>query len=443
MIRGSCHFGLWFALLLRCAGAAGPGVVPEAKGVMEAVIPASRAGTQADDDAAFGLPVVAGKMVDRGDLESAERSFREVLESGKFSREDQKQALLGLARLHRKKNAFAKAAAIYERFLEDFPADHRGPSVLLELGRTLRSMGTYAAALSRFYLVINSSLKLGSDEISDYQTLARTAQFEIAETHFAMGNYAEAARFFARFHLLDLEPGDRALALFRSGCAHQLAEDHEAAVRTLREFIESYPQDDNVAEAHFLLATSYWKMNRREAALSATLQLFRNEAARLGRHATRWAYWQRRTGNQLANDLYQVGETQSALQVYLRLAELTPEPEWRLPALYQAALCYERLKASPSAFEIYRSIGEAAAKHAANAALADLARMAAWRLEQLSWQDETTQKISGLFSTLPPPTANPPAAKIAEPVKAAGPKATDARTIHDSSPSPKPTSGGL
>lgn len=344
-------------------------------------------------------------MVDRGEYDGAEKSFREVLDSGKFSLEDQKDALIGMARLYRKKGAYAKTAAIYEKYLKDFPTDPRGPMVMLELGRTLRAIGTYTMAISRFYAVINSTLKLNSDALNDYQILAKTAQFEIAETHFEMGNYGEAARFFSKLRLLDLVPEDRARAHFKSGYAHRLNKDYDAALRTLRDFIEAYPKDDNVAEAYFLLASSYWDLNRREDALAATLQLFQIEAGREGTEGKRWIYWQRRTGNQLANDLYQVGEIQSALQIYLRLADLSPEPEWRMPSLYQAALCYERFKGLKEATDIYQSIIDAAAKAPTSVILGELARMAAWRQDHFNWQEETAQKAAALFSTVPPPAA--------------------------------------
>ncbi len=67
-------------------------------------------------------------------------------------------------------------------------------------------------AINRFYSVLNSTLKLPPDAFDHYQLLAKTAQFEIAETHFETGNFAEAGKFFGRLRLLDLAPVDRARA---------------------------------------------------------------------------------------------------------------------------------------------------------------------------------------------------------------------------------------
>jgi TolA-binding protein len=424
MSRFLLRIGFFAGLGSACVVAATPSTpTPAASAAVPAV---SQAAESADP--AVRLPAVAGRMVDRGEFDGAEKSFREVLDSGKFSLEEQKDALMGMARLYRKKGSFAKTAAIYEKFLKDFPNDARCPLVMLELGRTLRAIGTYSMAISRFYGVINSTLKLTSDALNDYQLLAKTAQFEIAETHFEMGNYGEAARFFSKLRLLELVPEDRARAHFKAGYSHRLNKDHEAAIRTLQDFIDSYPKDENVAEAYFLLAATYWDSNRREEALAATLQLFQHQSDRPGNDAKRWTYWQRRTGNQLANDLYQVGETQSALQIYLRLADLSPEPEWRMPSLYQAGLCYERLKGVKEATDIYQSIVEAAAKAPTSVILGELAKMATWRQDQFSWQEETAQKAAALFSTLPPPKA---------------PRGPEPKKDDDPGRSPKPAPSGL
>src|SRR5690606_4071359 len=150
--------------------------------------------------------------------------------------------LLGLAHMHRKQRSLTKAAAIYERYLRDYPADDRVPDALLDLGRTLRDMGAPRLAIARFYSVINSTLKLPTDSGFDhYQTLAKTEQFEVAETHFQTGNFAEANKFFSRLRMLDLAPVDRARAHFKAAYSLHLAEDFDSAVTSLRAFLEQWP----------------------------------------------------------------------------------------------------------------------------------------------------------------------------------------------------------
>jgi TolA-binding protein len=306
------------------------------------------------------------------------------------------RGLLGLARMHRKKGELTKAAAIYERFLKDNPGDERTPDALLELGRTLRDLGVYKMAIARFYSVINSTLKLPAEGFDRYQVLAKTAQFEIAETHFLAGEFAEANKFYTRLRLLDLAPADRARAHFKAGYALRLQGDLEGATTTLKAYIAQWPDDENIPEARYLLAVSLRELKRPQEAFAETLELLRTEKSRIASDPKRWAYWQRRTGNQLANDFFETGDTLNAHAIYAGLLELSPDPAWRLPITYQLALCYERLGITDRARTSYRSIVEGAGA-TPPPDLAELARMAAWRIEHLEWREKVGQQISKFF----------------------------------------------
>ncbi len=357
---------------------------------------------------AQGLVNLGGNLTDRDDFAAAEIAFRQVL-NGDAPLEQTKSALLGLARMHRKQGYLTKAAAIYERYLKDYPTDVRVPDALLDLGRTLRDMGAPRLAIARFYNVINSTLKLPSDSgFEHYQLLAKTAQFEVAETHFQSGDFAEANKFFSRLRMLDLAPADRARAHFKAGYALQLSADYDGAVTTLRAYLDQWPDDENVPEARFLLATTLRKLNRTQDALAATLELLQAERSRSAADTKRWSYWQRRTGNQLANDFFQGGDIPNALAIYSGLAALSDDPAWRIPVNYQVALCYERLGDTERACSTYRAIVEAATPEA-SPEIADIARMAASRLAHVDWRRLTDRQVSALFDSttgeLPLPAA--------------------------------------
>jgi TolA-binding protein len=359
---------------------------------------------------AKGLLTLGTNLTERADYAAAEIAYRQILDRRDFNPADKNQALLSLARMYRKQGTSIKAAAIFERFLKDHPEDPRTPEVMLDLGRTLRAMGAHKLALNRFYSVINSTLKLNTDGFASYQLLARTAQFEIAETLYESGDFAEAGKFFLRLRLLDLAPADRARAHFKAACAQRLNGDHETAATTLRSYLEQWPDDENVPEARYLLAATLRQLNRPQEALAATLALLQAEQAHSDADARRWAYWQRRTGNQLANEFFSAGDTLNALAIYRGLAALAPEPAWRLPVLYQMALCYERLHQAGEARTTYEAIRDAlqpaAGAPAPSAELSELARMAAWRLTQLDWRDQTDHTLSTYFETT---TGRPPA----------------------------------
>ena len=239
-------------------------------------------------------------------------------------------ALLGLARVYRRQGSFTKAAAVYERFLKDYPTDVYVPDALLELGRTQRALGAAQLALSHFYNVINSTIKLSSENSEHYQVLAKTAQFEIAETHFQQGNFVEANKFYSRLRLLDLAPADRARAHFKSAYALYRGKDFEGAVKTINSYLDQWPQDENVPEARYLLSVSLRSLGQKQEALDATLALLRTEQST--KDPKRWSYWQRRTGNQLANDFFQSGDTLNALMIYQGLAALVNGTGMAIPS---------------------------------------------------------------------------------------------------------------
>jgi len=352
---------------------------------------------------AKGLLVLGASLTDRGDFQAAEIAYRRILSSREFGTPAQKDALLGIAHMYRRAGNFTKAAAIYEKFIKTFPDESRVPDALLDLGRTLRSMGAYKLAISRFYNVINSALKLPPEGFEHYQLLAKTAQFEIAETHFEAGNFTEAGKYFSRLRLLDLAPADRARAHFKSAYAQILSGEKENAVNTLHDFLQQWPEDENVPEARHLLATTLRQLNRTEEAMTATLTLLRSEQAHSEADPKRWIYWQRRTGNQLANEFFENGDTMYALTIYQGLAALSPDPVWRLPVTYQIALCYERLRLLDRARAAHKSIVDAVAAAPATPPitpdLQELAKMAGWRLAHLDWSEQTDRQLSVFFST--------------------------------------------
>lgn len=350
-------------------------------------------------------------LTERGDFAAAEIAFRRIMNDRRFPDQEQRDALLGLARMYRKQGVFTKAAAVYEKFLKIHADDARVPDALLELGRSHRAMGAYKSAINRFYNVINSTLKLPPESYEHYQLLAKTAQFEIAETHFETGNFADAAKFFDRLRLLDLAPEDRARAHFKAAGSLLNAGELEPATAKLHQYLEAWPSDANVPEARYMLALTLRKLGRTEEALSITLALLRDEHNHAAANPKGWAYWQRRTGNQLANDFFQNGDTLSAVAIYESLTRLAPENNWRLPIIYQTGLCYERLRQSDRANKAYREIIETVGKlpeKESSAELSELSRMANWRIGQLEWSGQTERQLQQFFSaSLPTVTAQP------------------------------------
>lgn len=346
----------------------------------------------------------------QGDFESAEIAYQQIL-GARATAEQDRDALLGMARMYRRKNELTKAAAVYEKLIREYPGDAILPVAYLELGRTHRALGAYRLAIARFYSVINSTLKLTEEGADTYRQLARTAQFEVAETYFVSGDYAEAARFFSRLKLLDLAPSDRARAHFKSAYALHMGGDYEKAITTLRSFLESNPDDENTPEALYLLSVSYRRLGQNQESLAAALGLLKLEQGKENQDPKRWAYWQRRTGNQLANEFYEQGDASSALAIYVSLANLSNDPVWRLPVLYQIGLCYERLrsgdKARESFTQVVNEVKAATIPKNRSAELAELAKMASWRLKHLDWQSNADRDLNNFFQDNATPIDTP------------------------------------
>lgn len=380
--------------------------------------PAQKSGlARREHDDIAGLLKLGENLTHRGDYTAAEIAYRQVMNADHVEEHDVKTALLGLAQMHRRQGALTKATAIYERFLKEYPTDERTPDALLELGRTLRSLGIYKSALTRFYNVLNSTLKLPGEGLERYQVLARTAQFEIAETHFQAGDFAEANKFYTRLRLLDLAPVDRARAHFKAAYALRLQGNAEGAASALRAFIDQWPDDENVPEARYLLAVALRELNRPEEAFAATLDLLRTEKSRVASDPKRWAYWQRRTGNHLANDFFETGDTFNARAIYSSLLELSPETAWRLPITYQLGLCHERLGAHDLARTAYQSVIDTAGAQP-SPDVAELVTMSKWRIEHLAWRDKVAHQIN---SQLGPQEKPAPAPTPADKTNAATP----------------------
>lgn len=362
------------------------------------VVPEVEAPKFRDAEEIQSMLTLGSRLTERSDYEAADIAFRQVLNARGASDADHKTALLGLAYMHRKQGMLTKAAAIYERYLKDYPDDERLPDALLDLGRTLQALGAHKAAISRFYNVISSTLKLPGEGFDRYQLLAKTAQFEIAETHFIAGEYLEASKFFTRLRLLDLAPADRARAHFKAGFALRLQGELEKAVNTLRTYIEQWPEDENIPEARYLLAISLRELKRPQEAFATTLELLRTEKSRIAGDPKRWAYWQRRTGNHLANDFFETGDTLNARAIYAGLLELSPEPTWRLPVTYQLALCYERLGMNDRAKSSYQAIVDAGGT-TPSPDFAELVTMAKWRIEHLDWRERIGNQVTSFFDS--------------------------------------------
>lgn len=361
------------------------------------VTAARKAGSDAQSEEEASLLRIAENKLSSGDYATAEIALRQLLAAPPHPERDHR-VLLGLARLHRHRSEDARAAALYEKLLHDAPQHPAAPTIYLELARTLRALGAYDLAIGRFYSVINITLNRPTGDDAHTRQLARTAQFEVAETQLVAGRHDEAARLFERLLLLDLSPEDQGRARRLGAQAHAQAGRTSAAVALLAPAVAPGSSTPPSAETLYLQATLLLHLQRPVDALDLVKRLLASEYDARLEKPERWRQWQRRAGNQLANEFYERGETHAALTIFQALAAMDKRSEWKLPILYQIGLCHERLAATDAALAAYREVAAAGSKAADPGRLDDLGRMAAWRIRHVEWLGRTQKDWQQLLS---------------------------------------------
>jgi tetratricopeptide (TPR) repeat protein len=325
---------------------------------------------------------------------------------------DKKAPYLALADRYEKERMHSKAIAIYEKMLVGFPQDPDVPQTLLKLGLIYRQTGARKLAIARFYSVLNSALKVDGEKVESYRALTRQAQWEIAETYFLNGEYEQAQKFCNLLLRLELTPEERARASFRLTYCSYLLGNMPAAIQAARQFLQEFPADAQSPECRYLLATALRSQKQAKEAFDTVLELLRAEKSRAASDPERWRFWQKKTGNEFANEYYQAGDFMNALTIYQTLAKLSDAPEWQWPVIYQMGLCFERLRLTERAAEAYKYLLDEAGKPGREPeklpeSVRGLPEMAKWRGQQLAWSTDTTTRLERLLGQVPSPLSKP------------------------------------
>lgn len=316
--------------------------------------------------------------------------------------EEKKGALLEIAKTYELHESYGKAIAIYEKIDSLCPGDADRGDRMLDLGRLYRKIGANELAIARFYNVLNSSLTANTRQVGASRLLTQRAQAEIADTHFAMGDYAKARRFYELLSRLDLPAEERARVQFK--LAHTLYLLGEVALSgaATQQFLGDFPEDPEAPESRYILALSLRALEKPKEAYEQIIALLKEQPDRKKKAPDQWLFWQKKAGNEFANDLYQKGEFLSALNIYQNLATLSDAPDWQWPVVYQMGLCFEKLRIERRAAEAYKYIIDESKKPERKLTelpdvLRTLVEMAQWRGEQLVWKDSTATRLDRLL----------------------------------------------
>ena len=309
------------------------------------------------------------------------------------------KAMVGSAKLMRARSfrlnrEWAKAIPLYEDFIAENRDSIDLPYALLELGRTYAQVGATEAALTRFYMVLDMAVYVDSPSIVQAREVSYSAQYDIAQIQMELGNYGQAARLFRGMHKLPLKAEDLANVYLNCARALKLSGDKFGAANEYRSMVELFSDNMVLAEARFELAVLYAELGRRDEALQQVLAFFERQK-NSGIPDEAWRYWQRRAGNQLANMFYSAGNLPEAAELYGKLLQLSSETRWRWPLLYQVGLVAEQMKDLAKAKAVFTELAGAKAEGLPSD-VAELPKLAQWRLEHLNWSDRIDTELKSL-----------------------------------------------
>ena len=313
----------------------------------------------------------------------------------------QQSALLELAAAVQEENDLPRAQQIYAQFLNRWPEDLRVPEILLRQGQLFRQMGLNNLALTKFYAVMTSALVLKNDRLDYYARLVLKAQVEIAETHYQLGKYNDAVDFFTRLLKQQNPALNQPQILYKLVRCYGMIGKYDDAVAYGQDFLARYPNAPEEPEVRFYLAVALKEIGRNNESLLQVLALLKEQSAQAREHPEVWAYWQQRTGNLIANQLYREGDYTRALDIYLNLARLDSSPNWQLPVWYQIGMTYERLWQPQKAIETYTNIIHREKDLGENAPpnLKTVVDMARWRISFIQWENKAEAANRSLQQT--------------------------------------------
>jgi len=321
------------------------------------------------------------------DWKEAEKNYLKLLVEG-VPEVTRQTALFEMAGVVHSENDLTRSQAIYTQYLQRWPGDARTPEIYLHQGQIFREMDMPNMALVKFYGVMTTALSLKSDQLDYYKGVVLQAQVEIAETHYYMGRFKDAADYYSRLLTQSDRALDRAQIQFRLIRSLEAINKYDEAAQQAQDFLSHFTNSPEEPEVRYHLAQAYKGQNRNTEALQEIKTFLKEEHDKTTNDPAIWCYWQQRVGNEIGNELYQEGDYVKALQIYLALTQLDSAPVWQLPVRYQVGLTYEKLLQPKMAMEAYRNVlTNAVPVSGTNLApnLKSVVDMASWRLNFLEW----------------------------------------------------------
>lgn len=357
-------------------------------------------------EAQQGRLELARKLRQSGHRTQATRHLTYLLES-EAPEEIHRAALLELAGVTQDEGQWNRTQQILSQYVNRYPRHPSTVEVLLRQGDLYRRAGANGLALSKYYAVMTSALSLRVDQLDLYQRLVLQAQIGIADTHYLAGRWKDAADFLRRLLRLESAHLNREEVRYKLIRALSMMPDaRDECVAQAELYLEAHGGKAEASEVRFLMAGALKEQGRNSDALRQVLLLLEAQRANAAGDPQVWAYWQKRAGNKIGNQLYLEGDYLSALAIFERLAVLDSSPEWQLPLWYQIGLVYERLEQPGRASATYSNVvtrGRELEEGQRTPGLRTVLEMAEWRAGQLGWLAGVAERVAALRGTLSEP----------------------------------------
>jgi tetratricopeptide (TPR) repeat protein len=178
-------------------------------------------------------------------------------------------------------------------------------------------MGAPNLAVSKFYAVMTTSLRLKLDRLDYYQRLVLQAQTEVADTYYLQGKFGEAAEYLNRLLKLDNPQLNKSQIIYKMIRSLAAMNRHTDVVAQAESFLTQLSPIPGSRRSP--LPAGGFALKKQGRTREATQQVFDVAGVPADhRHEPlgNWIYWQQRTGNEIANQLYKEGDYLNALDIY-------------------------------------------------------------------------------------------------------------------------------
>ena len=283
----------------------------------------------------------------------AERAYIGIMEYSKDTDADLLHALTQLSELYYEQSEYTKAIDMLEQAMAKFPVLAATPERLYRLGEFYRDANLPTRSAEAFFRVINSIVVGGEKSLKRYLHLARLSKFEIARSHYMNRDYARALALFDRIELLELSAENHETVLYYKILATLKLPELKAGIELIDTFMEEFPESEFLPELLYSKADVMMKLGEKDSSIALFMRLLdsaKNESDASERQRT---FWHQQAGNRLANRFYAEGDYSVALRIYQGMVELSEQPSWRIPVIYQIALCFEKMAMHKRAQESY------------------------------------------------------------------------------------------